>query len=146
MRNTIIACVIVALVVGATSATAAKLVTGSDIKNGSITGADIKNPTIDSEDIKKGAVIKKKLSKAVRDALENQEPPAQGRKRATRGSKGRSVQCAPGKVALGGGYTAAADASDDDKQDTQIVTSQPAQIVNGNPDAYTPIAGDPVRT
>lgn len=52
------------------------------------------------------------------------------------------VMCAPGKVALGGGFTAAADASDTDKQAVHIVTSQPAQIVNGNPDAYTPIEGD----
>ena len=74
MRRTIFACVIVALIAGATSATAANLITGSDIKNGSITGADIKNPTIDSEDIKKGAVIKKKLSKAVRDALDDHGP------------------------------------------------------------------------
>ena len=74
MRRTIFACVIVALIAGATSATAAKLITGSDIKNGSITGADIKNPAIDNEDIKKGAVIKKKLSKAVRDALDDNGP------------------------------------------------------------------------
>ena len=74
MGRTIFACVIVALIAGATSATAANLITGSDIKNGSITGADIKNPAIDSEDIKKGAVIKKKLSKAVRDALDDNGP------------------------------------------------------------------------
>ena len=53
------------------------------------------------------------------------------------------VMCAPGKVALGGGFTLAADASDADKRATQVVTSQPVQIVDGNPDAYTPIAGDP---
>ena len=75
MLRTIIACVIVALVAGATSATAARLITGDDIKNGSITGADIKNPAIDNEDIKKGAVIKKKLSKAVQDALDDKAPP-----------------------------------------------------------------------
>ena len=74
MRRTIFACVIVALIAGATSATAANLITGSDVKNGSLTGADIKNPAIDSEDIKKGAVIKKKLSKAVRDALDDNGP------------------------------------------------------------------------
>jgi hypothetical protein len=74
VRRTIIACVIVALVAGATSATAANLITGKDIKNGSITGADIKNPAISNEDIEKGAVIKKKLSKAVRDLLEAPGP------------------------------------------------------------------------
>ena len=61
MRRTIFACVIIALIAGATTATAATLITGSDIKNGSITGADIKNPAIGNEELKKGAVIKKKL-------------------------------------------------------------------------------------
>jgi hypothetical protein len=76
VRRTIIACVVVALVAGATSATAAKLITGDDIKDGSITGADIHNPTITNKDIKKGTIIKKKLSKAVQDALEQQGGPA----------------------------------------------------------------------
>jgi hypothetical protein len=75
VHRPIIACVIVALVAGATSATAANLITGDDIKDGSITAADIKNPTIDNEDIKKGAIIKKKLSKAVRDALDEKGAP-----------------------------------------------------------------------
>ena len=115
MRRTIFACVIVALIVGATSATAANLITGSDIKNGSITGADIKNPTIDSEDIKKGAVIKKKLSKAVRDALEQQR--AEGRQGGDKGDKGdkgaaRARQVPPGETLSrwspppGGGFSA----------------------------------------
>ena len=67
MRRAIIACVIVALVAGATSATAAKLITGKDIKNGSVTGADIKKGSISNEDIENGKIYKKKLSKAVRD-------------------------------------------------------------------------------
>jgi hypothetical protein len=69
VRRTIIACVIVALVAGATSATAAKLITGKDIKNGSVTGGDIKKGSISNEDIENGTVYKKKLSKAVRDQL-----------------------------------------------------------------------------
>ncbi len=69
MRRTIIACVVVALVVGATSATAAKLITGKDIKNASLTSADIKDHTIKNQDIGNGKVYKKKLSKAVRDQL-----------------------------------------------------------------------------
>lgn len=52
------------------------------------------------------------------------------------------VMCPAGKVALGGGYTAAADASLADKLATQIVTSAPVQVKDGNPEAYTPIAGD----
>ena len=75
MRRTIIACVIVALVAGATSATAAKLITGKDIKNGSVTGADVKDGSISNEDIENGKLYKKKLSKAVRDQLNEQGTP-----------------------------------------------------------------------
>ena len=75
MRRTIIACLIVALVAGATSATAAKLITGQDIKNGSVTGADIKDKSISNEDIENGKLYKKKLSKAVRDQLNEQGTP-----------------------------------------------------------------------
>ena len=52
------------------------------------------------------------------------------------------VKCAAGKVALGGGFTLGADASLADKQATQVFTSQPVQVENGSPDAYSPIAGD----
>ena len=52
MRKTIVACALVALAVGATTATAAQLITGKQIKNGSITG----------KDLKRGTVTKKKLS------------------------------------------------------------------------------------
>ena len=48
LRKSILACVAVALVVGATSATAATLVTGKQIKNGTITAADIKRGTINA--------------------------------------------------------------------------------------------------
>ena len=41
VRKTIVACALVALAVGATTATAAQLITGKQIKNGSITGKDI---------------------------------------------------------------------------------------------------------
>lgn len=42
MRKTIIACAIVALGIGATSATAASLLTGADVKDNSLTGADVR--------------------------------------------------------------------------------------------------------
>ena len=75
MRRTIVACVIVALVAGASSAAAAKLITGADIKNGSITGKDLEHPTIGRKALKKEAVIKKKLSAKVQDMLEEKGAP-----------------------------------------------------------------------
>jgi hypothetical protein len=62
VRKTIVACVLVALAVGATTATAAQLITGKDIKNGSITGKDIARKSIG----------KKKLTAAVQRALAKQ--------------------------------------------------------------------------
>jgi hypothetical protein len=54
VRKTILACVAVALIVGTTSATAATLITGKQIKNGSITGQDLKNGSIKGADLAQG--------------------------------------------------------------------------------------------
>ena len=59
MRGTIVACVAVALITGATSATAATLITGKDIRNGSIT----------AKDIKRGSITKARLSRTIRGQL-----------------------------------------------------------------------------
>jgi hypothetical protein len=59
LRKSILACVVVALVLGATSATAATLVTSKQIKNGTITAADIK----------RGAIKASRLSSGVRQKL-----------------------------------------------------------------------------
>ena len=56
---------VVALVIGmSTGAVAAKLITGADIKNGSVTSADIKNGTLVTKDLKKGGVSADRLKKA----------------------------------------------------------------------------------
>jgi hypothetical protein len=54
VRKSILACVAVALIVGTTSATAATLVTGKQIKDGSITGQDIKKRSINAARLTKG--------------------------------------------------------------------------------------------
>lgn len=51
------------------------------------------------------------------------------------------VMCAPGKTAVGGGFSRADEGAAAIKG-LQIVTSQPVQVVDGNPQAYTPIEGD----
>jgi hypothetical protein len=56
---------VVALVIGmSTGAVAAKLITGADIKDGSVTSADIKNGTLVTKDLKKGGVSADRLKKA----------------------------------------------------------------------------------
>src|SRR5262245_30532679 len=53
----------VALVVGVSSgAVGAKLITGSDIKNGSVTGKDIKKASLPGAKLQKGAVAKNKIA------------------------------------------------------------------------------------
>ena len=64
MKRTTILALALALAVGlAGSATAAKLITGSDIKNGSLTSADVKNGSLTARD----------LSRATRDGLAGAE-------------------------------------------------------------------------
>ena len=62
MRRVLLACVVTALVVGAGTATAAKLITSSDIKDGTIKGADIKNGTIKHDDVKKSTITRDRLA------------------------------------------------------------------------------------
>jgi hypothetical protein len=59
VRKTILACAVVALIVGSTSATAATLITSEDIANG----------TIRASDIRKGAISENRLSRGVRELL-----------------------------------------------------------------------------
>jgi hypothetical protein len=54
VRKTILACVAVALIAGATSATAATLVTGKQIRNGTITAKDIKRGSINASRLSSG--------------------------------------------------------------------------------------------
>lgn len=52
------------------------------------------------------------------------------------------VQCADGKVALGGGFRLAADAGDAAAKAVQVTASEPTQIKAGKV-VYEPIKGDP---
>lgn len=52
------------------------------------------------------------------------------------------VMCPAGKVALGGGFTLASDASVADKVLTHVTASAPIQVKDGDPDTYAPITGD----
>jgi hypothetical protein len=76
VKKTIVACVAVALVVGTTSATAASLVTGKDIKNGTITSADLK----------RGSISSSRLAPGVRQQLNGVG--TQGAKVGAKGDKG----------------------------------------------------------
>jgi hypothetical protein len=51
------------------------------------------------------------------------------------------VECAPGKVALGGGFRLAADQTQQAAEAIQVLASEPTQIKDGQM-TYEPIAGD----
>jgi hypothetical protein len=69
MRKTLAACVVTALLVGGGTATAAKFVTGADVKNGSLTGKDIENGSLGPRDIRKGSIGESRLSDALQARL-----------------------------------------------------------------------------
>jgi hypothetical protein len=59
----------IVLICGATTAGAAKLITGSDVKDGSLTGKDIKNGSLSGKDVKDGTVAMKDLKGGVQAAI-----------------------------------------------------------------------------
>lgn len=61
MRRTLIACLLTAMVVGASTATAASIITGKNVKDSSLTGTDIKNGTISAKDL--SAAVRAELAK-----------------------------------------------------------------------------------
>ena len=74
--KTIGACVATALAVGATTATAATLITGARVKNNSLTGADIKD--LRSGDIRDRSIRLSDLSTEVRRAIASGNVPSSG--------------------------------------------------------------------
>jgi hypothetical protein len=113
MQRAILACVITALVVGAGTATAAKLITSSDIKDGTIKTADIKNGTIKHQDIKESTITRDRLEKKVRRLLDEQGAAGPAGPAGPKGDKGdNGAAGAPGHDALtvvtapGGGFSA----------------------------------------
>ena len=74
MKRAILACVVTALVVGAGTATAAKLITSKDIKDGTIKSADIKNGGVQTKDIKKGTIKKDRLASKLQQKIDQPGP------------------------------------------------------------------------
>jgi hypothetical protein len=80
VRRTLIACAVTALLVGGGTATAQQLITGDDVKNGSLTSADIKynslthrdidDDSLLSRDIRNGQVDLEDLSDGVQSKLD----------------------------------------------------------------------------
>jgi hypothetical protein len=78
MRRILVACVVTALIVGGGTAIAQRLITGKDVRNGSLTGADLKNGSVRLHD----------LSKGTQGVLENAGPPGAAGSQGPRGEAG----------------------------------------------------------
>ena len=64
----VLAVIAIVLTLGGT-ATAAKLITGKQVKNSSLTGADVKNASLTGRDVKNGSIGPSDLSSAARKAV-----------------------------------------------------------------------------
>lgn len=124
----------------------------------SIGTEDIRNESIYSQDIRNGQVKWAELADAVKakvgvQGLESDGPYPS----ATQLQEGANsteawaagvdtlqsswVQCPEGKTAIGGGFSRA-DEGSAAFAGLQVVSSQPVQVVDGDPKAYEPIEGD----
>jgi hypothetical protein len=74
VKKIIVACVVTALVVGGGTATAQRLITSGNIKDGTIRSADIRNGAIRHQDIRKSTITRDRLEKRVRRLLKEQGP------------------------------------------------------------------------
>ena len=99
---------IVLAVAFAGGATAAKLITGKDIKNNTVTTKDIKNKSLKGSDVKDGSLGEADLNGTVKGKLN--APSVKGYEVRTQtvevGTAGQAtvfVSCTPGKLAISGG-------------------------------------------
>lgn len=128
--------------------------TGLNIKNGSINGGDIRQGAITTDQIKAGTISEQDLDKELQSKLNpgpadtgfeadgpypgetdlgKMEGQGDNSDELVKGDEGKSVQtvwvqCAPKKVAIGGGFHLAADASLTAKKNLHVTASEPAQV------------------
>lgn len=138
-----------------------------DVKKNSLTGLDIANGSLNGGDLRDGAVSETQLSDTVKAKLNpgpvdsgfesdgpypgatdlgSMEGQGDNSDNLIQGDEGASeqevwVQCAEGKVATGGGFHLAADASLAAKKAMQVTASEPTQVADGAL-VYEPIDGD----
>jgi soluble lytic murein transglycosylase-like protein len=99
---------VVLAVAFAGGATAAKLITGKQIKNNTVSTQDIKNNNVKSKDVKNGALAEADLNGAVKGKLnapsvKGYEVKSTTVEVGTAGQETVFVACSPGKLAISGG-------------------------------------------
>jgi hypothetical protein len=145
---------------GVGSAVATDLIGSKDIKNDSVRSVDLKNDDVQKVDIGSAAVGLDELTNQVKNKMHKftgleADGPYPGYTVLSQGDNSRDlwkadsgaslqaswVKCAPGKVALGGGFSRA-DESAEAIHGLQIVSSRPATYQYGK-EVSTGIKGDP---
>jgi hypothetical protein len=157
---------VVVVGLGAGGAVAGQMITGADIRNGSVKGVDVGTDTLGRRQLRPNSVGSDQLSDWVMGKvgegstglknIESDGPypgstdlgkmdgqgdnsdeavPADGQRHTV------WVQCAPGKVALGGGFRLAADNTQAAAEAISVLASEPTQIKDGAV-VYEPIEGD----
>jgi hypothetical protein len=132
--------VIVAL--GATGAVAGTLITSAQIQDGTIHGRDL-NPNLKERALSDSAVTDVEADGPYPGETVLQE----GSNSTSKVTAGGGLQtvwvaCPEGQVALGGGFTLAADAGKAAAEAVTVQESAPTQVENGAI-VYNPVAGDP---
>ncbi|GAB2662625.1 hypothetical protein [Kribbella swartbergensis] len=120
---------------------------GVEIKDGSLGSRDLDSTVNGKLNDKSGRLSKIESDGPYPGSTDLSKWPGQGaNSTAVVPNDGKShtvwVQCAQGKVALGGGFRLAADAGDAAAKAVQVIASEPTQIKAGKV-VYEPIAGDP---
>lgn len=107
MNPSLIVSIVAVVIASAGSATAATVITGKQIRNGSVTGRDIKNRSISRADLKPGTIDKRKLSAATISQLTATPASATTATADVEASTGYATDvvasCPAGQVAVGGG-------------------------------------------
>ncbi|MDQ4053940.1 MAG: hypothetical protein M3237_14725 [Actinomycetota bacterium] len=132
---------IVLAVAFAGGATAAKLITGKNIKNNTVTTQDIKNKSLKSPDVKDGSLSEVDLNGSVKSKLNAPSVKGYEIKSVTQevpvdGEVTLVVGCSPGKVALSGGGM-----WEDITDVTAIKESTPGKVL-GEDQLFAPVDGN----
>ncbi len=110
------------------TATAAKLLTGKDIKDNSITTQDIRNKGISAKDLKSGLV-----GKINAPAFTGYEVVTESALVGSGSQDTVFVACTAGKVAVSGGGT-----FEDTSVETALVSSVPQKVIRGDSNLFAP--------
>lgn len=132
----------------------------SEVRNQSLTSIDLARGSVGASELRNGSVRPWDLEPEFRKFVERSaelesDGPYPGATNLTDGDNSTDkwagdqgvalqsswVMCPEGKTAIGGGFSRADEGAAAFKG-LQVVTSQPVQVVDGNPAAYNPIEGD----